>query len=75
MQVLAVIDRAGHLGREPDGRAFQEAAGKTERPFVDLVLHLRFGRQRIGLGRRVLLLRDRIAAAVEQRKRGEQAST
>ena len=32
MQILAVIDHTGDLGREPDGRAFQQAASETERP-------------------------------------------
>ena len=56
------------------GSLSEEATGKAERQFVELELHLLFGRQRIGLGRRRSLLGEGIAAA-EHHQRGEQAAT
>ena len=38
MQIRAIIDDAGHLGRETQGRTFEQAAGEADGPGVHLFL-------------------------------------
>ena len=38
MQIRAIIDDAGHLGRETQRRTFEQAAGEADGPGVHLFL-------------------------------------
>jgi hypothetical protein len=40
MQIVAVIDHAGHFCGKADRRTLQEASGKADRPGVDSLLRL-----------------------------------